>query len=75
MKKSEAYEAMQAAMPLVLGRSSGAVADPAVLRDAIEAAKEAGVSLVAIRDAENALRKLEEKSSPKKQEEGRGLEG
>ena len=62
-KKREAYEAMQAAMParFSLGKKGGSNGAEA-LREAIAAAKEAGVSLVAIRDAENALSKMEARS-------------
>ena len=59
-KRSEAYDALQAAMPPRFGRFRG---DAATLRAAIEAAREAGVSLVALRDAEGALARLEEKEA------------
>ena len=57
-KRSEAYSNLQAAMPSLFGRASS----PEQLRAAIELAKEAGVSLVEIRDAEEALAKLEAKA-------------
>ena len=54
---------MMAAMPsrFSLGKKGGSNGAEA-LREAIAAAKEAGVSLVAIRDAENALSKMEARS-------------
>lgn len=62
-KQDEAYEALQAAMPTLLGGLVGSNNTPA-LRAAIELAKKEGVSRVAIRDAENALSKMESAGRP-----------
>ena len=60
-KRDQAYTALQAAMPSLLGGLMGGAksdAAAAALRAAIAEAKEAGVSLVTIREAEEALRKM-----------------
>ena len=57
-RRSEAYDALQAAMPSVFRMGK---ADAPTLRAAIEVAKEAGVSQVHIVEAETALRKMEAK--------------
>ena len=64
-KRNDAYEGLQAAMPSFLGGLMGGPTNAKALRTAIEVAKEAGISLVDIRDAEEALRKLESKETGK----------
>lgn len=60
-KRSEAYSALEAAMPSLLGglMGAGSKASAPALRAAIELAREAGVPEYQIEDAEAALAKME----------------
>jgi len=60
-RRSEAYANLEAAMPSIFGSMMGSSASPERLRDAIESAKEAGVSEEEIDKAEKALQKMEAK--------------
>ena len=61
-KRGQALEALRAAMPSLLGGWMGSSTSAAALRAAIERAKEAGVSRVDIRDAEEALARMDDES-------------
>ena len=65
--RQDAVTALRTSMPSILGGVlGGASPSPEALRAAIEVAKEVGVSLVEIRDAEQALARMEAKGKSAK---------